>query len=61
MSTCPHPTCSTEVDSSTFACRPHWFSLPQGLRNRIWANFRSGDMERILSGYDEAKQFWGSP
>lgn len=61
MSTCPHPDCDAEVSSSTFACRPHWFSLPPGLRNRIWANFRSGDVDRILSGYDEAAQFWGAP
>ena len=58
MSTCPHPDCEVEIPSQQFACRPHWFSLPQGLRNRIYANYRSGELERILSGYDEAEKHW---
>jgi hypothetical protein len=42
-----------------FACRVHWFSLPRELRSRIWSNYRSGDMNRILEGYEEAAAFWG--
>lgn len=25
------------------ACRAHWFSLPRGLRNRIWAAWKNGE------------------
>lgn len=61
MSTCPHPDCDVALAADVFACRRHWFSLPQGLRNRIWANYRSGDVGRISAGYDEAAQHWAGP
>lgn len=25
------------------ACRAHWYSLPRGLRNRIWAAWKNGE------------------
>jgi len=55
---CPHPTCNERVALEVFACRRHWFSLPQALRNQIWANYRSNDLDRIVDGYDEAAKFW---
>lgn len=61
MHGCPHPTCDEQVPTEMFSCRRHWFSLPQGMRNRIWANYRSGDLDRISSGYDEARRHWGAP
>jgi hypothetical protein len=61
LSPCPHPDCDRTIPRQTFACSTHWFSLPKELRNRIWANFRSGNLQRILSGYEEAEHFWTTP
>jgi hypothetical protein len=58
VSICPHPDCDRTIPSTMFACRPHWYSLPPFLRSKIWRNYQSGEMDRILSGYDEAEQFW---
>lgn len=60
MRTCPHPTCDERIPAHMFACRRHWWSLPQGLRSRIWSNYRSGDLERIADGYAEAARHWGT-
>lgn len=59
-STCPHPECDKEVLSDQFACRVHWFSLPADLRRRIWQNYRSGEVGRIMDGYAEAAEVWDS-
>jgi hypothetical protein len=58
MSTCPYPECEKEIGETLFACRPHWFSLPAELRAKIWRNYRRGNLEEILSGYEEAEHFW---
>lgn len=57
---CPHPDCDVTIPPSLFACRDHWWSLPVELRARIWRSYRSGDVDRILDGYAEAAQHWGS-
>jgi len=38
--TCHWPGCSKEVPPAMWGCKPHWFRLPRGLRNRIWATYR---------------------
>ena len=25
-----------------WGCKPHWFRLPQRLRNKVWATYRPG-------------------
>jgi hypothetical protein len=59
--TCPHPDCENSIPREVFACRMHWFSLPKELRSEIWANFRSGEIGRILDGYEKAQQFCTAP
>lgn len=39
---CHWPGCEKRVAPAVWGCRPHWYTLPQGLRNKIWAAFREG-------------------
>jgi len=40
--TCHWPGCDKQVPPATWGCKLHWFKLPQGLRNRVWATYRAG-------------------
>lgn len=40
--TCHYPGCQKEVPENRWGCKPHWFSLPQHIRARIWATYRAG-------------------
>lgn len=42
---CHWPGCDRQVKPSVWGCRPHWYALPQGLRNKIWATFKPGQEE----------------
>lgn len=40
---CPSPGCTADVPRSQLACRPHWYSIPQEIRSRLWSGYRSHD------------------
>jgi hypothetical protein len=40
--TCHWPGCATRVPAAMWGCRPHWYRLPLGLRNQVWAAFVPG-------------------
>lgn len=40
--TCHWPGCGKAVPPSMWGCKPHWFKLPQRLRNLIWVTYRPG-------------------
>lgn len=40
--TCHWPGCKTQVPPAMWGCKPHWFSLPRPLRNKIWATYQPG-------------------
>jgi hypothetical protein len=40
--TCHWPNCGKQVPPAMWGCKTHWFKLPQGLRNRIWATYQPG-------------------
>lgn len=40
--TCHWPGCTRQVPPAMWGCKPHWFTLPQDLRNRIWAAYVPG-------------------
>lgn len=40
--TCHAPDCKAPVPPRMFACKPHWFSLSQALRDAIWREYRPG-------------------
>jgi hypothetical protein len=40
MRQCPWHDCAVEIPDDMFACRPHWFSLTEAERNRIWWAWR---------------------
>jgi len=39
---CHWPGCDKAVPPAMWGCRPHWYTLPAALRNRIWAAYRPG-------------------
>lgn len=39
---CHWPGCKRQVPPALWGCREHWFKLPKGLRDRIWATYRPG-------------------
>jgi len=54
--TCHATGCERPVPPEMFMCRPHWFSLPKSLRDRIWATYRPGQCDdwAISHAYAEA-------
>lgn len=39
---CHWPGCNEQVPPAKFSCTRHWYMIPQGLRNKIWAAYRPG-------------------
>lgn len=39
---CHWPGCEKQVPPAMWGCKPHWFALPQTIRNRIWRTYRAG-------------------
>lgn len=57
---CPHPDCDAEVANEMFACRKHWYSLPQDVRTSIWRAYRQhgvGSTE-LREAHQRADDFW---
>lgn len=54
--TCHATQCKVEVPPEMFACKRHWFSLPSGLRAKIWATYRPGQCDdwKISHEYADA-------
>lgn len=40
--TCQWPGCTKEVSPELWGCKPHWFSLPKGIRNKLNAHYVPG-------------------
>lgn len=40
--TCHWPGCPKQCAPAAWGCRPHWFTLPVALRNKVWAAYRPG-------------------
>lgn len=40
--TCHAEGCDAKVPPAMFMCKRHWFMVPIGLRNRIWALYEPG-------------------
>ncbi len=43
--TCHAIGCKAVVPPEMFMCKKHWFTVPQALRNRIWATYRHGQCD----------------
>ena len=54
---CPKNGCPAMLPFSTLACKPHWFSLPPTLRNRINGTWRSGDLVAYVQARRDAETF----
>lgn len=61
---CHHPSCDVPVPPSLLACRPHWYMLPQELRDEIWRTYRKGqDRDKrpsleYLATVEKCQEFW---
>lgn len=44
---CHWPGCTTQVHPAQWGCRPHWYTLPISLRNKVWAAFRPGQEKTL--------------
>lgn len=44
---CHWPGCSEQVKPAVWGCRRHWYMLPLGLRNKVWAAYRAGQEETM--------------
>jgi hypothetical protein len=40
--TCHAPGCKRLVPAKMFACKTHWYALPQKVRDAIWREYRDG-------------------
>lgn len=40
--TCHWPGCNKQVPPAMWGCKTHWFKVPVGLRNQIWATYQPG-------------------
>jgi hypothetical protein len=49
---CPAPNCEQRVPFHVLACRPHWFSIPKPIRDRLNAEYSENFGER---SYFEAR------
>jgi len=57
MNTCPKPGCKNNIPRTMYACKPHWFELPQKIRNKIWKGYK--ESFTLWSHADkEAKEYW---
>lgn len=43
---CPAPGCTRMVRQGHIACAGHWVLVPEHLRSRLWATYRSADPAR---------------
>lgn len=61
--TCHFPGCPKEVPPRLWGCKPHWFTLPKRLRDKIWATYRPGQeitkdpSEEYLAAASEVQQW----
>lgn len=39
---CHWPGCDKQVPPAVWGCRPHWYTLPQNLRDQVWRAYRPG-------------------
>ena len=40
--TCPARACTRRVGQAKLMCRPHWYMVPQPLRDAVYAAYRGG-------------------
>jgi hypothetical protein len=44
---CHWPGCEKQVPPAKWGCAPHWFRLPQALRDAIWRAYRIAQEETL--------------
>lgn len=54
---CPRPGCRERKSPRHYACKHHWFELPQAIRDKITRGMAS-DKILWLEAHQEARKFW---
>jgi hypothetical protein len=47
MRRCPFPNCEKVIGSGYFCCKPHWWSLPDYMRNEVMLMWQEYKADRI--------------
>jgi hypothetical protein len=57
---CPYPECEQRLPEQMFACKPHWFSLPLGVRQGIWRAYRREGVgsPELFEAHAAATEWW---
>jgi len=50
--------CRMPVATGMLACKPHWYMLPQSLRNNIWRTYREGHTLEYAGYVRKADEVW---
>ncbi len=59
MHNCPYPGCKRQVSDDQLSCGPHWFKLPQDIRNAVWRGWKHPEKEGHAEALQEALKFYG--
>lgn len=44
--------CETKVPPRMFMCKPHWYTLPKAMRDRLWELYEPGQERRMDPSVD---------
>jgi hypothetical protein len=59
---CPRRGCPVMVPNSIFCCTPHWWSLPEHIRNGISRTARLNVLNPARrAAIEAARMYWGKP
>ncbi len=53
---CAHDRCDQRVSRGKLFCRPHWFAIPQDVRDAIFRAHRAGDVHAYGDNIERARQ-----
>jgi hypothetical protein len=55
---CRWPDCRRPIPISMWGCKSHWFTLPQEIRDAIWAGYRLGKLSPEWIAADQRALEW---
>jgi hypothetical protein len=58
---CPKDGCNVQCNSSTLACRTHWYQVSPAVRRAVNTTWRSGDLEAYFEARRAAVEELNAP
>jgi len=57
---CPRPGCPRRVRDNLFACKDHWWGLPQPIRKAIWEAYDKHGVgtSQLAAAHAKATRYW---